>query len=79
MGYYDFYLRIEEIVSDLIELALQFNGYDDGWGCKVINKKGCYKLKFATAFVVFSNTLFFVVLLERLIFLLFYPSDKECF
>ncbi|WP_277124214.1 ribonuclease E inhibitor RraB [Capnocytophaga gingivalis] len=38
MGYYDFYLRIEEIVSDLIELALQFNGYYDGWGCNIITE-----------------------------------------
>ena len=28
--------HIEEIVSDLIELSLQFNGHYDGWGCNVI-------------------------------------------
>ena len=30
--------HIEKIVSDLIELSLQFNGYYDGWGCNVITK-----------------------------------------
>jgi len=30
--------HIEEIVSDLIELSLQFNGYYDGWGCNIITE-----------------------------------------
>ena len=30
--------HIEEIVSDLIELALQFNGHYDGWGCNIITE-----------------------------------------
>ena len=30
--------HIEEIVSDLIELSLQFNGHYDGWGCNIITE-----------------------------------------
>ncbi|WP_314918662.1 ribonuclease E inhibitor RraB [Capnocytophaga gingivalis] len=29
---------MEEIVSDLIELSLQFNGHYDGWGCNIITE-----------------------------------------